>query len=560
MRNDICVFGGCSLDMMYYGTDLNAVPDKSVPGGKAANQAVAAARAGAKVTIITRLGKDEVGQSILDNLHYNGVFTNNVELVEGLKNDYAKIYINPVTKDNTIIREIGAVDSFTSDMIERYSSVLLNSKMVLCQLKVPKEVTETLIDFCYKNNKPIILTPCRPARLKISEGNNRNLIDKLTYITANEEECKTIFETEDIESCVKRYPNKLIVTLGKDGVIYFDGEEIQRIPAIDVDNLIDTTGAGDTFNGNLAYCLTHGYDLKDAVVRSQYASAMKIQKETAQAGMPFDDELDKFIKDYNIQETSYDDEFDLAYQAVLDASKAIEDILITTVKKNNDKKFVTDSDLMIEKIIVEKIIEKYPNDNLLTQESYCGNKISDRTWVLDPIDGTIHYMKNSIFWAIQLAFVDKGEIQFSIIYLPKLNEMLYCSKGKGAFLNGKRIETKAVVDTDQSVVEFCGTLTKEFEQKKTLLQKLLDSGEDTSNFMHINVCSVAFANLITGRTDALILSSKNYWDILPGIMLCKEVGLSEFTIGNLKIYTNNILLVKMLMYNIDNDLITPNNK
>ena len=76
-----------------------------------------------------------------------------------------------------------------------------------------KEVSVELINFCYDNNIPLVLTPCRPQRLAISEPGNKELIDKITYITANKKECETIFETTDIESCLEKYPNKLIVTL-----------------------------------------------------------------------------------------------------------------------------------------------------------------------------------------------------------------------------------------------------------------------------------------------------------------------------------------------------------
>lgn len=299
MRYDICVFGGCALDQMYYKDETGKIPNNPnimVPGGKGANQAVAASRAGAKVAIITRLGKDEIGQSILDNLVYNGVYTNNVEIVEGLKNDYSKVYIDEKSKDNDIERFNGAIDSFTPDMVLKYKKVLLESKMVVAQMKVPKEVSVELINFCYDNNIPIIITPCRPKRLSISEEGNKELIDKITYITANKEECKTIFGTDDVEACVRRYPNKLIVTLGSEGVIYNDGKETIHIEAIKVSNVEDTTGAGDTFNGNLAYCLTQGYALNDAIVRSQYASAMKVQVKTAQTGMPYKEELDTYIR------------------------------------------------------------------------------------------------------------------------------------------------------------------------------------------------------------------------------------------------------------------------
>lgn len=298
MRYDVCVFGGCSLDQMYYISDdgsYNEKPDLLVFGGKGANQAVAASRAGAVVSIISRLGKDNIGQRILDNLHYNGVLTNNVEMVDNLDNDFSNVYIDN-NKDNHIERYVGAVNSFTKDMIKRYERVLTTSKIVLAQLKVPKEVTVELINFCYVNNIPLIITPCRPEKLRLKDDNNKDLIDKISYITANRSECETIFGTTNIEDCVRKYPNKLIVTLGSDGVIYHNGDNVCHIKAIDIDNLTDTTGAGDTFAGNLAFCLANGYNLEDAVERAQYASAMKIQSVSAQSGMPYKDELDSFIR------------------------------------------------------------------------------------------------------------------------------------------------------------------------------------------------------------------------------------------------------------------------
>ena len=298
MKYDICVFGGCSLDMMFYGKEdgtFSEVPDKMVPGGKAANQAVSAARAGAKVTIITRLGKDHIGENIVENLQYNDVLTSNIEMIEGLENDCAKIYIDPITKDNEIIRKTSATDSFGVGMISRYKDVLLASKIILAQLKVPKSVTEELINFCYKNNKILILTPCRAYKLKIDEANNKELIDKITYITANQKECTTLFGTSNIEECVKQYPNKLIVTLGSEGVIYHNGEEIIKLPSITVKGIKDTTGAGDTFNGHLAYGILCQLPLDKAIERAQYAAAMKITEETAQQGMPFRQELDNYI-------------------------------------------------------------------------------------------------------------------------------------------------------------------------------------------------------------------------------------------------------------------------
>ena len=371
MNYDICVFGGCALDSFYYKNELGEVPEVPsliVPGGKGANQAVAASRAGAKVTIITKLGKDDKGQKILENLVYNGITTNNVELVEGLQNDCSNIIIDNITKDNEIIRFAGAIDSFTPDMIEKYKNVFLHSKIVVGQMKVPKEVSVELINFCYDNDIPIIITPCRPKRLSICDEGNKELIDKITYITANRSECETIFGIDNIEECVSKYPNKLIVTLGDDGIMYHNGIEIVRVPAVHTENVVDTTGAGDTFNGNFASFLSRGFNLREAIVKAQYASSMKIQVKGAQDGMPYEDELDKYIVNHLMQDNDYTREFDLAYNAILKANDKIKKKKILNVRVKEDETFVTESDLLIEKMIIDDITDQYPEDNFVTEE------------------------------------------------------------------------------------------------------------------------------------------------------------------------------------------------
>lgn len=307
MNFDICVFGGCSLDMIFYqkkdGTYDNA-PDKCVPGGKGSNQAIAASRAGAKTVMISRIGKDAIGKKILDNLEYNGIDTSGVEEDETIENEYSLVKIRYQDKDNEIERHNGAIDNFTEDMIDTYQDLILNSKIIVCQLKGPKEVTEKLIDFCYQNNKKLILTPCHPTRLSISNPKNLALIDKIFIITCNQKECETIFNTDDIESCIRKYPNKLIVTLGKDGLMYYDGTEVVKMPAIET-QVVDTVGAGDTLAGNLAANLAKGLTLNESLKKATYASAMKIDVETAQAGMPYLEELEKFIAEKEGQKKEF---------------------------------------------------------------------------------------------------------------------------------------------------------------------------------------------------------------------------------------------------------------
>ena len=540
MNYDICVFGGCALDSFYYKDEFGNIPEVPsliLPGGKGANQAVAAARAGASVTMISKLGKDSTGQKILENLIYNNVTTNNVEVVEGLQNDCANVIIDEKNKDNDIVRFAGAIDSFTPDMINLYKNVLLHSKIVVAQMKVAKEVSVELINFCYKHKIPLIITPCRPQKLIITDEGNKELLDKITYITANRSECETIFGTDNIEECVAQYPNKLIVTLGKNGVMYHNGVEVVHTEGLDIDNVEDTTGAGDTFNGNLAAALVKGYSLKEAVVRAQFASSMKIQKKGAQDGMPYKDELDKYITNYWLDGHDYINEFELALEAIIEASEAISKKNIVNVKIKSDDTFVTESDLLIEKKIIDDIVEKYPDDNFVTEEFYNENTIKKRTWIIDPIDGTVHYMKNSIFWAIQLAFIDKGEIQFSIMYFPKLDELYYAIKGKGVFLNYKKINLRKEVPLNESIIEFCGSMHKMYDEKKRLFDKLMKNSVRPANYLHINCCAFAFANMLTERTNTLVLSTNKPWDVLPGIFMLEEAGVNNYNYEGINVYS-----------------------
>lgn len=545
MKYDVCVFGGCSLDQMFYqktdGTYSN-IPEMSVPGGKGANQAVAAARAGAKTVIISRIGKDEIGKSILENLNFNMVHTNGVEMVEGVNNDSSKIYINLQDKDNDIHRVTGAIDSFTPEMIDNYSDIILNSKIIVCQLKVPKEVTEKLINFCNENNKFLILTPCRPQKLSISEPGNSELIEKIDLITCNQKECETIFGTNDVEACIKRYPNKLIVTLGNNGLVYYNGKRIIKMPSIKVD-VLDTVGAGDTLCGNLAASLAEGLDLEHSLRRAMYASTMKIKVKTAQAGMPYKEDLDEFISTTRNKNFEYFEELNFAMELVKKAYENSKSINSYTIALKENSTLVTDADLEIENYIVSRIKEKYLSDNFLTEENYSNRTLIDRTWIIDPIDGTTHFIKNDNFWGIQLAFYDKGKTKFSIIYLPKTNECYYAAENLGAYVNNNKIMLRESVPMNQAIVEFGGSIYKEFESKKLFLSRLMgDNKMKVAGILHINSCCISFTNLVSGKTDALIIASRKLWDILPGMFLLEECGIKAHYLDfdkNLILYTNN---------------------
>lgn len=293
MKYDITVIGSCSIDNIYYANKdntYNKKPDLIVPGGKGSNQAVASSRAGAKVNIISIISNNKDGLLLKENLDKNNINTSNIELVN-IDNDINNVYINYSNKDNSIERILNTSKLFTIDFIKRHLTSILESKMVLVQTKIPKNTTNYIIDICYKNNIPIIITPSHPKELDIS------LIDKITYITANKKECLTIFNN-DIEKSIKKYPNKLIVTLGSNGVIFSNGKKIINYNSIKVDNIKDTIGAGDTFTGNLAALLLENIPLEKAIDIAQYASALKILKKSPQEGMPTKKERNLFVKSF----------------------------------------------------------------------------------------------------------------------------------------------------------------------------------------------------------------------------------------------------------------------
>lgn len=555
MKYDICVFGGCSLDRMFYQNpdgSYDGIPNIKVPGGKGANQAVAAARAGAKVVMISRIGKDEIGKEILDNLAYNMINTSAVEMVDGLQNDYSDIYIDIKDKDNNIKRVTGAIDNFTKDMVDKYKDVILSSKIIVCQLKAPKDVTVELINFCHKNNKPLILTPCRPNKLSVDDDENLKLIDKISLITTNKSECETIFGTNDIEKCVEKYPNKLIVTLGKDGLMYHNGQRLIKMPAIEVDNVVDTTGAGDTFNGNLACFLSKRLDLQHALRKAMYASAMKIQVKTAQNGMPYADELNNFIFKYRNKKFEYKNELNLVLSIIKDSYK--KEMEIKKFQKE-DNSYTTTMDLAIEDYLVSNIKRKFPNDNFLTEEKYNDKYLQDRTWIIDPIDGTNHFIKSTSCYATQLAFYDKGTTMFSVIYIPTSDELYYAINNGGAYLNNNKLLPKRNVSAKEAIVEICGSINNFMDEKFMYLKKLIDkkSGQPlVLDFIYINSSSIAFTNLISGKTDAIITSVKKPWDIIPGSLFMQEVGIKSYNLdfnNHLKLYTKNEEVKALLLNN-----------
>ena len=332
--------------------------------------------------------------------------------------------------------------------------------------------------------------------------------------------------------------------------MYSNGERIIHMPAIDTE-VIDTVGAGDTLCGNLAAFISMGIDLQHSLRRAMYASAIKLQEKTAQTGMPYSDDLDDFIITKRNKNFNYGDELSFALGIIKEAymnSKSINSYNIS-IKPNHT--LVTDADVEIENYLINKLKERYTNDNFLTEENNPDGKLIDRTWIIDPIDGTSHFIKNTIFWGTQLAFYDKDKVKFAIIYLPKTDELYYAAENQGAFINNNKVLPKEKVPIEQTIVEFGGSVFKELESKKVFFNKLLEKDRlKVANIMHINSCCISFSNLISNKTDALIIASNKPWDVMPGQFILKEIGIKSYVLDfkeKLKLFTNNEEIKDLLL-------------
>jgi len=247
-------------------------------GGKGANQAVASARLGVETAMIGAVGDDEFSELLINNLKSNNISSKYIEQFSETSSGSSVITVSE--GDNSIIYVPGANEKVHPKMIVQHQDILLESDMVVLQNEVKDEVIHHVIDYCSKNNVPTILNPA-PARPL-----DNKYIDKVTYLTPNETEFELLFPGQKMKSILKKYPNKLIITLGSAGVIYNDGTENIKVSAFKPEKVVDTTGAGDTFNGGFAVGIVSGLSIQDSIKFANLASSLSIQKSGAQGGMP----------------------------------------------------------------------------------------------------------------------------------------------------------------------------------------------------------------------------------------------------------------------------------
>ncbi|OCA85918.1 ribokinase [Bacillus sp. FJAT-27225] len=287
----ITVIGSSSMDLVVTapkrpekGETILGESFKTVPGGKGANQAVAAARLGAEVYMVGCVGDDAFGKEILENFKKNRVNTTYVEPVTGMESGTAHITL--AEGDNSIIVVKGANDYVTPGYVEKAVDVIRDSDIILIQQEIPEETVEYVSEKCREFDVPLLLNPA-PAR-RIS----KEVIERAAFITPNELEASILFEGKDLHEALSAYPNKLFITEGKNGVRFHDGEQEIVVPSYIVE-AVDTTGAGDTFNAALAVALAEGKGFEQSLKFANRAASLSVTKFGAQGGMPARKEVEE---------------------------------------------------------------------------------------------------------------------------------------------------------------------------------------------------------------------------------------------------------------------------
>ena len=295
----IVVVGSCNTDMVIK-ADRLPVPGETIlggtffmnPGGKGANQAVAASRMGGNITLISKTGNDVFGkQSVM-------LYT-----AENIKTDY--IFSDPkhpsgvalITVDsqgeNCIVVASGANAYLTPSDIDKASAEIEGSDLVLMQLEIPIETVEYVAEMASKKGIKVILNPA-PARA-LSD----NLLKNLYIIIPNKSEAEILsgIKVSDIESAKQaadiisaKGVDIVVITLGSQGALIKEHNEYLFVEAFKVDAL-DTTAAGDTFCGAFCVGLSEGRSIPDAVRLAARAAAITVTRMGAQASIPYRSEL-----------------------------------------------------------------------------------------------------------------------------------------------------------------------------------------------------------------------------------------------------------------------------
>src|SRR3989338_4905238 len=214
--------------------------------------------------------------------------------------------------------------------------------------------------------------------------------------------------------------------------------------------------------------------------------------------------------------------------AMLKAAKEASKIILThygnygKLKFKNPRSLLTKVDLLSDKKIKGIISKKYPNHNFLTEESGFTDKGSEYTWIIDPIDGTTNFTSKIPYFAVSIGLARNNEVIMGIVYNPCTKEVFFAERGKGAFMNNKRINVSNKNKMKDAMLAFAIPSSIKTSQKTfVLLSKIFGSvrGMRNPGSAALNMCYVA-----AGKFDLFLSLSLNSWDAAAGFLIVEEAG------------------------------------
>lgn len=265
------------------------------PGGKGANQAVAAARAGGEVTFICAVGDDVFGQNALKGYREQGINVDSAMVVKDAASGVALITVNG-EGENEIVVASGTNAKLSPTYVAEVMEELDNDGMFLTQLETPIETVAYLAQYSKLADQPLIVNPA-PAQELSDE-----ILNGLFLITPNETEAKiltgiSVDDDGSMEKSAKALLNKgvqnVIITLGSRGAFFMNHEEKFLVASQKV-KAVDTTAAGDVFNGVLTVCISQDLGWHESIAYANRAAALSVTKMGAQGSAPYKEEINKF--------------------------------------------------------------------------------------------------------------------------------------------------------------------------------------------------------------------------------------------------------------------------
>lgn len=295
----ILVVGSSNTDMVVKSGRLPA-PGETVlggefftfAGGKGANQAVAAAKLDGEVSFLAKVGDDSLGKSAIAGFEKVGIDTSPILIDEQTHSGVALILVDG-NGENSISVASGANANLTPEDIANAKNWIVNASYILTQLETPLASIEKLVDMAHDASIPLILNPA-PATKLPSE-----LLSKLFLITPNETEAELltgvkVTDEETASLAAHELKNRgvknVIITLGSKGAYFLTDHEEELIPSKKV-KAVDTTAAGDTFNGALVVALAEGKSIREAILFANEAAAISVTIMGAQDSQPFRNQL-----------------------------------------------------------------------------------------------------------------------------------------------------------------------------------------------------------------------------------------------------------------------------